>query len=63
MKFSRLQRRHPLASVGIYFETVRCGSSGIITQNPKKNLENFRKNRDFEANKIAPAENFRNLLT
>ena len=28
-----------------------------------KNPENFRKNRVFEASKIAQAENFRNLFT
>ena len=37
------QSRHPLASVGTYFETIRYGSSGKITQNWKKTLKFFAK--------------------
>ena len=49
-------------SVGTYFETVRYGSSGKITQNQKKNPKNVRKNRVFEANKIARLKNFGTFL-
>ena len=35
----------------------------VILRKIGKNPKNFRKNRVFEANKIAQAENFRNLVT
>ena len=41
------------------FDMVQVVKLRKIGKNPK----NFRKNRVFEANKIAQAENFRNLLT
>ena len=62
MKLSRPQRRHPFASFGPIlrrFDIVQVLELRKIGKKPK----NFRKNRVFEANKIAQAENFRNLLT